>query len=121
MSSRFATTCGPSQMVSGLQPPFWQQKESGILQTASAENRMIRQTCKACLRPDKFDFHVPDDVWAAVVPPTLINRVVCLDCFDRFAREKNIPYAHCLDTLYFAGDQAVMMFRTVTANTPEAA
>lgn len=82
---------------------------------------MTRQTCKACGRPDKFDFHVPDEVWAAVVPPTLLNRVVCLDCFDQFARERHIPYAHCLDTLYFAGDQAVMVFRTVTATTPEAA
>jgi hypothetical protein len=32
-----------------------------------------RQTCKACGRPNKFDFHVPDKVWAAVVPPELVS------------------------------------------------
>jgi hypothetical protein len=26
----------------------------------------LRQTCKACHRPDKFDFNVPDDVWGRV-------------------------------------------------------
>jgi hypothetical protein len=51
-----------------------------------------RQTCKACGRPDKFDFTLPDEVWAAVVPPELVNRVVCLFCFDEFAQAKQVPY-----------------------------
>ena len=69
-----------------------------------------RQTCKACGRPDKFDFHVPDKVWAAVVPPELVNRVVCLFCFDEFARQKGVSYADHVGLLYFAGDRGSFTF-----------
>lgn len=71
----------------------------------------MRQTCKECYRQDKFDFSVPDDVWAAVVPAELVNRVVCLACFDEFARRKGVDYAGALTTLFFAGDRAVFVFR----------
>jgi hypothetical protein len=76
---------------------------------------MDRQTCKACGRPDKFDFSVPDRLWAAVVPPALLERVVCLGCFDEFAREAGVDYSGELTTLYFAGDQAAFVFRTESA------
>lgn len=69
-----------------------------------------RQTCKACGRRDKFDFHVPDEVWAAVVPPELVNRVVCLACFDQFARQREVSYATHLRALYFAGDCGSISF-----------
>jgi hypothetical protein len=71
-----------------------------------------RQTCKACGRPDKFDFHVPDRVWAAVVPASLRNRVVCLYCFDSFAHAKGVEYGKHIHTLYFAGDAANLIFST---------
>jgi hypothetical protein len=67
-----------------------------------------RQTCKACGWPDKFDFHLPDEVW--VVPPELVNRVVCLFCFDEFARQRGISYAKHIDRLYFAGDRGSFTF-----------
>jgi hypothetical protein len=73
------------------------------------------QRCKACGQRDKFDFHVPDEIWAAAVPPDLRSRVVCLACFDRFARERNVQYAGSIRTLHFAGDQAAMVFRLVSA------
>ena len=73
------------------------------------------QTCKACGHRDKFDFHLPDDIWAAVVPAQFRSRVVCLSCFDGFAHEADIDYADCLKTLYFAGDQVVFKFRAVSA------
>lgn len=69
-----------------------------------------RQTCKACQRPDKFDFHVPDKIWATVVPPELVRRVVCLFCFDEFAKQKGVSYAKHIDRLYFAGDSASLTF-----------
>lgn len=75
-----------------------------------------RQTCKACGRPDKFDFHVPDTVWTAVVPAELTNRVVCLGCFDGFACEKGVAYGSSLTTLFFAGDQAAIEFKTARAS-----
>lgn len=70
-----------------------------------------RQTCKACHRPDKFNFHVPDQVWTEVVPPELRRLVVCLDCFDEFARRSGVEYASALSELWFAGDQACVKLR----------
>ncbi len=75
----------------------------------------VRQTCKVCGRPDKFNFNVPDEVWAAVVPLRYQNRVVCLACFDDFARERQVDYATCLSVLWFAGDAATFEFRVKTA------
>ena len=75
----------------------------------------MRQMCKACGREDKFDFHVPDDIWKAVVPVRFRNRVLCLNCFDDYARRRQVDYAACLRTLYFAGDRAVFTFSTVSA------
>ena len=75
-----------------------------------------RQTCKACGRPDKFDFHVPDDVWKRVVPVEYQNRVVCLACFDEFAFERQIDYSDSLEVLCFAGDQATFKFQTVSSS-----
>ena len=70
---------------------------------------MNRQTCKACGRPDKFNFHVADDQWERIVPSELRTRVVCLPCFDDFAAKREERYS--LDSLYFVGDQAVMELR----------
>ncbi|PWE17005.1 hypothetical protein DDZ18_09885 [Marinicauda salina] len=70
-----------------------------------------RQTCKACGRPDKFDYTIPDELWARIVPLTLQSRVVCLHCFDEFARERGVLYAASLTALYFAGDRAAFCFR----------
>jgi hypothetical protein len=78
---------------------------------------MVRPRCKACGNEDKFDFKVPNDVWANVVPAHLRNRVVCLQCFDRFASERGIEYARSLRALYFAGDRAAFEFRPVSAVT----
>lgn len=74
-----------------------------------------RQTCKACGCPDKFNFHVPDDLWRRVVPARYQNSVVCLDCFDDFALAKHVDYADAIELLYFAGDRAVFTFQTVSA------
>ena len=70
----------------------------------------LQQTCKACGQPDKFDFHVPDEIWDAVVPPALRTRVVCLYCFDEFAHERGIEYADHIAGLWFAGRRAVFRF-----------
>lgn len=74
----------------------------------------LQQTRKACGQPDKFDFNVPDEIWHAVVPTALQTRVVCLYCFDEFAREKNIDYAKSLNILYFAGRRASFEFRVAS-------
>ena len=72
---------------------------------------MIGQlTCKACGRPDKFDFHVPDKIWASIIPAEYRSKVVCLYCFDEFAGQKDIDYYPHLSKLYFAGRQATFTF-----------
>lgn len=73
------------------------------------------QTCKACGQRDKFDFHVPDEVWHAAVPAHLQNRVVCLACFDAFAHERGVAYATSLSELCFAGERAALVFKVVAA------
>lgn len=71
------------------------------------DNRQ-RQTCKVCGVPDKFNFNVPNEVWAAVVPPEYLNRVVCLFCFDELARQRGVAYAKTISEVWFAGDQATL-------------
>ena len=76
-----------------------------------------RQTCRVCHCKDKFDFHVPDGIWEKVVPELYRNNVVCLSCFDEFARAREIDYSNSLEELYFAGNQAVFKFQAVSAQS----
>ncbi len=72
-----------------------------------------QQRCKVCWRADGFDFHIPDDVWAAVVPEELRGRAICLPCFDALAEEKGVDYAEHIHALSFAGRLASFEFRRV--------
>ena len=70
------------------------------------------QTCKACGKRDKFNFHVPDDVWDTVVPLDLRSLVVCLECFDGFAASAKVSYADSIDVdFYFVGDAATLLMQ----------
>jgi hypothetical protein len=73
-------------------------------------NANKRQTCKVCGRPDKFNFHVPDDVWTRAIPHQLASGVVCLFCFDALAEARGVDYASSLGEFWFAGDKAVVEF-----------
>jgi hypothetical protein len=83
------------------------------------ELSLQHQTCKACGNRDKFDFHVPEETWKAVVPTHLQNRVVCLPCFDDFAHVRGINYAAHVSVLYFAGDGAAFEFQVASAATAD--
>ena len=74
-----------------------------------------RQHCKVCSCEEKFNFHVPDDIWEKVVPESYREKVVCLSCFDRFAREYDVSYADAISDLYFAGDKAAVKFEAASA------
>ena len=63
----------------------------------------MQQRCKVCGCRDKFNFYVDDETWQKVVPKKYQNRVVCLACFDDFAKEKEIDYSSSKKSLYFAG------------------
>src|SRR3990167_10679689 len=69
-------------------------------------NQCQQQTCKVCGRSDKFDFSLPDAVWAAAVPAEYRSRVVCLYCFDEFAAQAGVAYGASPREGYFAGDAA---------------
>jgi hypothetical protein len=75
-----------------------------------ADDEKQRQTCKVCGCKDKFDYHVSDGMWQQVVPAEYQNRVVCLSCFDDFAHTRGVRYGGDLQTLYFAGRAAVLVF-----------
>lgn len=62
-----------------------------------------RQTCKACGRPDGFNFHVPDGLWLAVVPPEYQKRALCLLCFDQFAVRAKKDYPPHITDILFVG------------------
>lgn len=76
----------------------------------------MRQSCKICGRPDKFNYKVSNQIWCAVVPAKFRNLVVCLYCFDELARQKNIDYAQSLKSLCFAGDKACFQFQVLRAS-----
>lgn len=89
------------------------KRNTAPFEMAADSGRGGGQTCKACGRRDKFDFHIPDSVWLSVVPAGLSGLVVCMACFDEFAAEKGVDYAPHLRVLYFAGNRAVFEFRAV--------
>ena len=78
-----------------------------------AAHELQRQRCKVCWNADGFDFHVPDAIWAMVVPQPFREHVVCLACFDAMANVGGIDYAPHVTTVYFAGDQAAFELRVV--------
>lgn len=79
-----------------------------------------RQRCKVCGCRDKFDFHMEDEVWQEVLPKKYHNRVVCLACFDDFAKKKGVDYTTSLQTLHFAGDRASFEFSISSAAQTDA-
>jgi len=50
----------------------------------------VANLCVSCGATAKIDFNAPDDVWKIVVPTKYQNKVLCVDCFGKFACEKQI-------------------------------
>jgi hypothetical protein len=48
------------------------------------------RVCKVCGSPDKGDFNGPDETWKTAVPIEYQNKVVCVECFGKFACEKQV-------------------------------
>jgi len=72
----------------------------------------MQQTCKVCGNPDKFDYNLPDVIWQSVLPKEFHTRVVCLYCFDDYAKDKGIGYRDSFTKLYFAGKQEAALLYT---------
>lgn len=64
-----------------------------------------QQKCKVCGQADGFNFHVADEVWAAVVPRRWQGHVVCLLCFERFASAAGVHLSDVIQHLCFAGSE----------------
>jgi hypothetical protein len=75
-----------------------------------SKRELQRQRCKLCWHADGFDFHVPDELWKAVVPKRFRASIVCLACFDELAADAGVDYAPRLGSLYFAGLTAGLRF-----------
>ena len=60
--------------------------------TGSIRVNVAREICKICYHNTAVGFSVPEDVWRAVVPPRLRDRVLCLACFTRLADEKLVRW-----------------------------
>lgn len=74
-----------------------------------------RQQCWVCGCEEKFNFHVSDEIWEKAVPEEYRSRVICLSCFDNFARERNVAYSRSVVDLLFAGDKAALEFEPKSA------
>jgi hypothetical protein len=65
----------------------------GDMETEESEIMIpTRERCQACQQPSPVGFSVPDDVWEAVVHPSLRNSILCLPCFISRADEKLIAW-----------------------------
>lgn len=88
-----------------------------IRQKRTSESGFKRQRCRVCKCEDKFNYYVPDALWRKIVAAKYQDKVVCLPCFDEFARQKCIDYSESIKALYFAGRQACFKFQTVLAQS----
>ena len=52
-----------------------------------------REFCSLCHKVNRVGFWVPDGIWKAVVHRTMINSIICLNCFTAFADEKLIDWS----------------------------
>ena len=60
--------------------------------------------CAVCGLHPKFDFHVTDECWRAVVADAEYRLgVVCLPCFDQMATDKGIDMSEALVDIQFTG------------------
>jgi len=59
------------------------------------------EICKVCGREQRIAWSIRDDLWIKIVPPKFRNKVVCLECFLKFADEKNINVT--IDDFIFFG------------------
>ena len=59
------------------------------------------QRCTVCNTLDRFNYFVPDEQWAIIVPEEYRNGHVCLNCLDDLADEKDMFWEAL--SIYFAG------------------
>jgi hypothetical protein len=51
-----------------------------------------RERCAVCHKISSVGFHVPNELWLAVVHPQFNNSILCLNCFISYADEKQAKW-----------------------------
>lgn len=70
---------------------------------------MKNQSCKVCNKRQYFDFRVCDEIWDKIVPKKYRKLAMCLPCFDKFAKRKNVDYEkHLYPIMTFVGDKVTL-------------
>lgn len=59
--------------------------------------------CAVCHQSVKFDYHVTDECWEAVVPKDKRLGVICLPCLDMLAEQKGIDISQSIEGMQFTG------------------
>jgi hypothetical protein len=49
--------------------------------------------CKNCGREQRLAWTISDTLWNIVVPANLLSKVICLECFLKFAGDKDLTIA----------------------------
>jgi len=65
---------------------------------------MDERTCAKCKHEDLLDYGVTDWCWATIVPKSLQTQIVCMQCFDKMAAEKNVMWTTHLQYVRFMGE-----------------
>jgi len=71
--------------------------------------------CGLCQKIPTFDYTVTDIAWAAVIPKDLQLGVVCLNCFERMVRARDMYISDVLLHVQFAGDGETILLRPTKA------
>lgn len=58
----------------------------------ATEPKAHREICALCGEVNRVGFHVPDNIWAAVVHVSRLHDIHCLRCFTRRADEKQVEW-----------------------------
>lgn len=59
--------------------------------------------CQRCGNKPKFDYHVADDVWKALVPEDERLGVICLPCLERIAHACGTSIGDAIEEVQFTG------------------
>lgn len=59
--------------------------------------------CWVCRIVPKLDYTVEDEVWKQVVPESIRNLVICLECFDKMATRKGVDWIEHLQKIQLTG------------------
>jgi len=67
--------------------------------------------CSICGKTNiQFDYGVTDEFWETLVPQEFKRSVVCLQCLDKLAHEKNLDLGSNIKFLQFTGTNVTIEF-----------